>query len=126
MTRLILFSYQTFTQLLHSPSAPSSPSHLTPSTHSTRRLQRTRLDLGTHRHDLLVALRLVNRIEREVVDAAFETWVRDETGRCERVGRMLEERGKEGAKAEGVKEWVEGYCGDCKRLEGAQGQMTLR
>jgi hypothetical protein len=126
VTCLTLLSYQTFTQLLHSPSAPSSPSHLTPSTHSTRRLQRTRLDLGTHRHDLLVALRLVNRIEREVVDAAFETWVRDETGRCERVGRMLEERGKEGAKAEGVKEWVEGYCGDCKRLEGAQGQMTLR
>jgi hypothetical protein len=84
------------------------------------------LDLGTHRHDLLVALRLVNRIEREVVDAAFESWVRDEAGRCDRVGKMLEQRGKDGGiEREGVKEWVEGYCGDCRRLEGGMGVRML-
>jgi hypothetical protein len=121
-----LISYETFTQLLHSPSTISKSFPLAPSTHSTQRLQRTRLDLGTHRHDLLVALRLVNRIEREVVDAAFESWVHDEAGRCERVGKMLQQRGKDGGnEREGVKEWVEGYCGDCRRLEGRMGVKML-
>ncbi|KAF2128766.1 hypothetical protein P153DRAFT_340969 [Dothidotthia symphoricarpi CBS 119687] len=110
--------HQTFTTLLHNPSA-----HPSSSSHATRRLHRTRQNLGTHRHDLLVALRVVNRIEKEVVEAEYENWLRDETKKCGRVGALLEE----GKKADGhVGEWVRGYCGDCeKSLEGVVGRGLM-
>jgi hypothetical protein len=110
---LTCLSHQTFTHLLHNPSSsPSANSPLTPSTHSTRRLQRTRQNLGSHRHDLLVALRVVNRIEKEVVEAEFENWLLDETHKCDRIGSMIEDSSK--GKEKEVEAWVKGYCGDCK------------
>ena len=56
---------------------------------STFRLQRTRQILGSQRHDLLVAMRVVNRIEREIVGAEWEHWVIDESSRCKHVGALL-------------------------------------
>lgn len=44
----------------------------------------------------------------EVVEAAYENWLRDETHKCERVGGMIEGEREVG-------EWVGGYCGDCRR-----------
>lgn len=106
-------SHQTFTHLLHNPSSsPSTNSPLKPSTQSTRRLHRTRQNLGSHRHDLLVALRVVNRIEKEVVEAEYENWLLDETHKCDRVGKMIESSSK--GKEKEVEAWVEGYCGDCR------------
>jgi hypothetical protein len=68
---------------------------------------------------LLVALRVVNRIEKEVVEAEYEHWLLDETHKCERVGAMIEGSGKD--KEKEVEEWVRGYCGDCRRgLEGVK------
>ncbi|KAH9882861.1 hypothetical protein J1614_000227 [Plenodomus biglobosus] len=105
---------QTFTHLLHDPSSISnSHSLISPSTRSTRRLHRTRQNLGSHRHDLLVALRVVNRIEKEVVEAEYENWLLDETHKCSRVGALLEEAGGKGKERQ-VEAWVKGYCGDCK------------
>lgn len=83
------------------------------STRSTRRLHRSRQSLGSHRHDLLVALRVVNRIEKEVVEAEYEHWVLDETHKCSKVGALLEEASSKG-KEKQVEDWVKGYCGDCK------------
>ena len=106
-------SHQAFTHLLDdSSSATLSPSLIKPSTHSTRRLHRTRQNLGSHRHDLLVALRLVNRIEKEVVEAEYENWLLDETHKCSKIGLLLEEAGDKG-KEKHVDAWVKGYCGDC-------------
>jgi hypothetical protein len=109
-----LSSHQTFTHLLHNPSSsPSANSPLTPpSTHSTRRLHRTRQNLGSHRHDLLVALRVVNRLEREVVEAEYENWLLDETHKCDRVGALIEDSAK--GKEKAVEAWVSTYCGDCR------------
>ncbi|KAF2269067.1 transcription factor SipA3 [Lojkania enalia] len=109
---------ETFTSLLQSPAASSSSSPLSSSsqTHTTWRLHRTRQNLGSHRHDLLVALRVVNRIEKEVLEAEYENWLFDETQKCERVGNMLHGEAK-GKKVKGLKEmedWVKGYCGDCQ------------
>lgn len=110
---LIISSHQTFTHLLHNPSSsPTANSPLTPSTHSTRRLHRTRQHLGSHRHDLLVALRVVNRIEKEVVEAEYENWLLDETHKCDRVSEML--GGSSKGKEKEVEAWVKGYCGDCR------------
>ncbi|KAH7066019.1 hypothetical protein FB567DRAFT_634982 [Paraphoma chrysanthemicola] len=104
--------HQTFSHLLHDPSSSASAtSPLTPSTHAPR-LHRTRQNLGSYRHDLLVALRVVNRIEKEVVEAEYENWLHDETNKCDRVGAMIHESGK-GQEKE-VEAWIKGYCGDCK------------
>jgi hypothetical protein len=108
-------SHQTFTTLLTNPSAnPSTP--LSPSIHGPRRLHRTRQNLGSHRHDLLVALRVVNRIEKEVIEAEYENWLLDETHKCERVGTMLGEDGRKAKKE--VEAWMKGYCGDCEQALG--------
>lgn len=105
--------HQTFTHLLQDPTiAPSTAPFFQPSTHSTRRLHRTRQNLGSHRHDLLVALRVVNRIEKEVVEAEYENWLLDETHKCSRVGGLLEEAKAKG-KEKQVEAWVKGYCSDC-------------
>lgn len=83
-----------------------------PTTSSTRRLERTRRNLGSQRHDLLVALRVVNRIEQEVVEAEYEHWLFDETQKCSKVGTMLDGTKKNDKT---VQAWVDGYCGDCKK-----------
>jgi len=45
--------------------------------------------LGGYRHDLLVALRVVNGVEREMVRAEWEAWLRGEAWRCERAKGLL-------------------------------------
>jgi VAD1 Analog of StAR-related lipid transfer domain/BAR domain of APPL family/PH domain len=50
--------------------------------HAARRVQKTRKRLGKYRHDLLVGLRVVDRVEREVVKSEWERWVREEAGMC--------------------------------------------
>jgi hypothetical protein len=115
--------------------APDSSSPLPLSTHASRRLHRTRQSLGSHRHDLLVALRVVNRIEKEVLEAEYENWLVDETNKCERMGTILARDGDEGTKGvkkgekekvKVVEEWVQGYCGDCERVLGSvQGTRGL-
>ena len=113
--KLTLDSHQTFTKLLHDPFS-KNPVHtfFKIPTQSTQRLHRTRQNLGSHRHELLVALRVVNRIEKEVVEAEYENWLLDETHKCSKVGKLLESAAKQG-KEKHVEEWVRGYCGDCEK-----------
>ncbi|KFY07177.1 hypothetical protein V491_08550, partial [Pseudogymnoascus sp. VKM F-3775] len=81
----------------HSPSHSSSsyPPHSSLTTRSkssaasARRLLTARQSLATQRFDLLVALRVVNRVERAVVQAEWEEWVRGEGGRCEALRRRV-------------------------------------
>ncbi|KAL8751199.1 MAG: hypothetical protein Q9199_006585 [Rusavskia elegans] len=55
------------------------------------RLGRSRRRLGSQRHDLLVALRVINSIEREMVDAAWEGWLEDENMKCKHVKRLMQQ-----------------------------------
>ena len=103
-------SHQTFSHLLNNPATSSPNSFYDPS--STRRLERTRRNLGSQRHDLLVARRVVNRIEQEVVEAEYEHWRLDETHKCAKVGTMLDSTKKND---QTVQAWVKGYCGDCEK-----------
>lgn len=94
------------------------------------RLQRTRERLGIYRHDLVVALRVVNGIERELLQGGWEHWLDEETRRCRqidlllksydenadttlndsiRVQRLLVER------REDVVRWYEDYCISCQK-----------
>ncbi|GAB7353098.1 hypothetical protein MBLNU459_g3641t1 [Dothideomycetes sp. NU459] len=84
------------------------------------RLHRTRHSLARYRHDLLVAMRVVNRVEREVVQAEWEAWIREEERKCHRVASMLADRKQDGAKAtrdakEELGEDFAEYCRSCKR-----------
>lgn len=80
-------------------------------------------------------------MEREVMRSEWENWLADENARCEEVSAVLAAeagRGKKGkgkAKAvegererlEGVKGWVEGYCGSCRGdMAGLRGEKKLK
>ncbi|TKX23540.1 hypothetical protein C1H76_4052 [Elsinoe australis] len=56
---------------------------------SETRLHGTRKTLARYRHDLLVALRVVNKVEKEVVRSAWEDWVNEESERCDRMKKLL-------------------------------------
>ncbi|ORY63423.1 uncharacterized protein BCR38DRAFT_344800 [Pseudomassariella vexata] len=57
---------------------------------TARRLRRTRQRLGSYRHDLLVAMRMVNSVEREMIQSEWENWLMDENTRCEQVKAVLQ------------------------------------
>ncbi|KAI5303825.1 SNF1-interacting protein [Ascosphaera pollenicola] len=110
--------------------AVSKPDYRTRS--ASNRLQNTRQRLGAYRHDLLVALRVINAIERESLRASWEDWVRQENQRCRVVKRMLEQheekpddeesntilaraREKLTGNYESISSWYEDYCVSCQR-----------
>jgi hypothetical protein len=108
------------------------------STRSTaKRLRRTRQHLGLYRHDLVVAMRVINNVEQEVLRAEWENWLLDETSRCKQVDALLREdrkstgplwkgKGAESqkimktkeeervAKMAELRQWRDEYCGSCK------------
>ena len=59
------------------------------------RLQRTRQTLASQRHDLIIGLRIVNRIEQEMLRAEWEDWVLGESGRCQQVDAWIQRSRKE-------------------------------
>ncbi|RAK99055.1 putative transcription factor SipA3 [Aspergillus ibericus CBS 121593] len=96
---------------------------------AARRIQQTRERLGSYRHDLLVALRVVNSIEREVVQSEWERWLKQELRRCRQVQILLGKReGDEDVDLEvdrtgqrvfaeltdDVQQWYETYCTSCQ------------
>ncbi|KAK4139299.1 uncharacterized protein C8A04DRAFT_15992 [Dichotomopilus funicola] len=148
--------YQTFQSLLNSTTtsldAPSGPSPAWPfpssssssfwtsssisttttTTSSTtlaaaRRLRRVRQRMGAYRHDLLVALRVVNRVEQEMVQSEWETWLAGETRRCEMVGGVLlrQQEEEEGKGTEGLRAWFGEYCASCAVEERRVGERGL-
>lgn len=94
--------------------AQSQSSH----TRSTiRRLQRSRQHIGTYRHDLLVALRTVSKVEEEMMKAEWESWVWNEATKCKHAAQVLQTNNQ----TDGLRDWFNEYCGSClkerKRLE---------
>ncbi|KAI2630956.1 hypothetical protein GGR54DRAFT_584919 [Hypoxylon sp. NC1633] len=77
---------------------------------TARRLRQSRQKLGAYRHDLLVAMRVVNSVEREMMHAEWENWLLDENRRCEQVGGVLAawNSSESGAGAQGLGERGEG------------------
>jgi hypothetical protein len=106
---------------------------------TANRLRRNRQKMGTYRHNLVVSMRMVNRIERDMIRAEWENWLGDEMLRCDKMGTKLEKMmerdssssgSQDGAAAgdddhasgweqefatlEGLREWYERYCGSCR------------
>ncbi|KAL6891388.1 hypothetical protein HDV57DRAFT_507736 [Trichoderma longibrachiatum] len=134
--------FGTFRELLDatsmdSPWEEAGASLSLPSSRATaRRLRRTRQRLGMYRHDLLVAMRVVNSVEREVLQSEWENWLANEKSLCDNLDEMLYEdnikgsdKGKDTAdvlssqKAMGsipperrraLEAWRDDYCGSCR------------
>ena len=80
------------------------------------RLQSKRLHLSSRRHDLMVALRIVNTIEQKILEAAWESCLFAEKVRCHHFRTVIENN-----KTELMKEisnelmgWHDYYCGICE------------
>lgn len=88
--------------------------------------------MGSHRHDLLVALRVVNSIEREMVQAEWEHWLAGEKRKCQQLGIMIRENRTVASQAteadshdgevdgkyklEGeIRSWYQSYCESCSQ-----------
>lgn len=93
---------------------------------TARRLRRTRQRLGSYRHDLLVAMRVVNSIEKEMIQSEWENWVADENLRCEQVKMMLSD--KSGSTSGGGSNTSSGSTmgGAGSGAEGAKEQKVMR
>ncbi|KAI1460736.1 hypothetical protein F4805DRAFT_374009 [Annulohypoxylon moriforme] len=104
------YCYSTFRSIANGTDADAPPEQAgaamawSSSRATARRLRSTRQKLGSYRHDLIVAMRTVNSVEREVVRAEWENWLLDENHRCEQVE----------AKRRNLQAWHEEYCGSCK------------
>jgi len=92
---------------------------------TARRIHHTRQRLATYRHDLLVSMRLVNRIESDSIQAEYENWVAEEDSRCKALAKVLRDDssskeasqliatlGEDGS-VDDVKNWYKEYCAAC-------------
>lgn len=121
-----------------------SPHHLagftfldTPTKSTARRLRRSRQQLGSYRYNILIAMRLVNQIEKGLIRAEWDNWLFDENIRCKKVTLLLREDSEASPeenrrkilghlskfsageawqkreKIEDLRRWKETYCDDC-------------
>lgn len=87
---------------------------------TARRIRRSRQQLGSYRHDLLVAMRVVNKIEGEMVTAEWENWLVGEVSRCAGLKEAFSaEKGQKilaasSGREKEVLEWQREYCGSCR------------
>lgn len=99
---------------------------------AAKRLQQTRQKLGGYRHDLLVAMRVLNSIERDTIQGEYEKWAIQEHRRCKAVqplvngtnSKTLLSGGKGGKEEkERLAHWYNEYCASCssefERISGA-------
>lgn len=104
---------------------------------TAKRLRRTRQHLGSYRHNLVVAMRMVNSVEKEMLQAEWENWLLGENTRCRQVEAMLRDnrtsplQGRVAKESDSQKvlkshlqegdgklyelrEWQAEYCNSCK------------
>ncbi|RFU80335.1 transcription factor 3 [Trichoderma arundinaceum] len=132
--------FGTFRELLDatsmdSPWEEAGASLSLPSSRATaRRLRRTRQRLGIYRHDLLVAMRVVNSVEREMLQSEWENWLVNEKSLCDNLEEMLHgDKSRSSSKDKvddassqkvlssipperrrALEAWRDDYCGSCR------------
>ncbi|KAJ9658978.1 SNF1-interacting protein [Neophaeococcomyces mojaviensis] len=91
---------------------------------AAKRLQQTRQKLGGYRHDLLVAMRVVNSLEREVIQSEWERWAVNEHRRCRAVQPLIAVNdtkssgflgGKKDKSDLQLANWYQDYCTSCMK-----------
>jgi hypothetical protein len=119
---------------------------------TAKRLRRTRQHLGSYRHNLVVAMRVVNSVEKEMLQAEWENWLLDENTKCRKVEAMLRDNrtgiphgrdakgsasqqvldtqhGDTDGRLDELRAWQAEYCGSCEleqdRLFEGQQHLTF-
>jgi hypothetical protein len=99
---------------------------------TARRLRRTRQRLGSYRHDLMVAMRVVNSLEKEMLRSEWENWLINEKSLCDDLEQALQDhddakptKGRSpkqnvmgsitGTRRKALEGWRDDYCGSCRR-----------
>ncbi|KAL8667223.1 MAG: hypothetical protein Q9202_000796 [Teloschistes flavicans] len=89
---------------------------------SLGRLQRSRRRLRSQRHELMVAFRVINSIEQEMVETEWERWLHEESAKCGQIDRFIRQNRTESSHNDGdildwskVRLWHNTYCGSCSR-----------
>lgn len=113
---------------MEAPYSSAETLHLGVSSRETlRRLQFTHQQMGSYRHDLLVALRVVNSIEREMIQAEWEHWLKMENRNCQRLEIVIRENRTEDLRSNSqysagkgkfchqgqIRAWHKSYCESC-------------
>lgn len=107
---------------------------VSPSTRATaKRLRLSRQHLGSYRHDLLVAIRVVNKLEREMLSAEWSNWLYEETVRCGQAQAIINTPirsgrnrvNETGSGGEEETSWLEEYCESCEKEIRADGELGL-
>ncbi|EWC44036.1 hypothetical protein DRE_01388 [Drechslerella stenobrocha 248] len=81
----------------------------------SRKLELTRRKLGVYRHDLLVTLSLVNRLETDVLLSEWESWVYRENLRCRHAMNALQNATRISGQEVGNRSVsVSSYCRSCE------------
>ena len=94
---------------------PSDPRSSSRDQLEIRRIQQTRRKLATYRHDLLVSMRVVNSVEREVLRAEWEGWVLGENRKCRLLDLVLAKRNdSETGEWRDLGERMVEYCESCR------------
>ena len=104
---------------------------------AARQLYKSRQHLGLQRHDLMVAMRVVNSIEREILQAEWENWLLEEHAKCKHLGALIRRNstdlgrrqaspeqkalGADRTRLQKVQAWHQEYCEDCNRELGLAG-----
>jgi hypothetical protein len=80
-------------------------------------LRSRRQQLNVLRHELLVSLRSVNTVEKELVEGEWMTWLGEELYRCDCAAQLLPEIPTDQlqTRIEDLAKF-KGYCRDCNRV----------
>lgn len=109
-------------------SAPARHLSASASTKSVaRRLEQSRQNIASYRHNLMVAMRLVNKIDLDILNAEWQNWLFSENIQCRRLRKMLAETRKNSSDEsigptrdhEHIEKWYGEYCGSCRRAQDA-------
>lgn len=126
-------SYATFRTLAGTTDLNADASHasigfVSPSTRATaKRLRLSRQHLGSYRHDLLVAMRVVNKLERDMLTAEWSNWLYEETIRCGQAQGLMNSptRGREENETDNGTRWLVEYCGSCEEEKRVEAKLGL-
>ena len=82
-------------------------------------LRSHRQQINVMRHELLVSLRSVNVVEKELVEGEWMIWLGEELYRCDRAAQLLTEVPKEELekRIDDLAKFKD-YCGDCNNVWG--------
>lgn len=105
---------------LTDPNYDNAPEFTAPAARiKTSQLRSRRQQINVMRHELLVSLRSVNLVEKDLVEGEWMTWLGEELYRCDRAAQLLTEipAAELEKRIEDLAKFKD-YCADCNKVWG--------